>query len=373
MACKWTVPTFTTAKLPPAAPERELLVKMAADILEALIGAAYVDGGMSLAWLMIHLFFPSVVKDTHPSIGPCPDKNLSPIPIAPACLDDHIDSLVGYHFIDRSLIWEALTHFSWQRDMSTGFRQRLVFLGDALLDLIIDKRVFAHTPAMEESAMTQTKAALVNAHFLVFLCVEHNLVNTYVSSNPKPPQREESDTTATEKTLELWRFTRFGNPDILITQHAFFQRLAQLQGPIHDQLVSGATFPWGLLTQLRAERCYSGVIESIVGAIFVDTHGNIDECEKFLARIGLIADLDRVLKEGVVVDHPRSRLSTMAGSRKVEVHSIQSEGDVKAAGVGFSITLDGEQLASVQGCFTKDEAVVRAAELAVEILRLYGA
>lgn len=140
--------------------------------------------------------------------------------------------------------------------MSTGFRQRLVFLGDALLDLIVNQRVFArtHTPAMGESAMTQTKAALVNAHFLAFLCVEHNLVDTYVSSTPKLPQREESDTTATEKTLELWRFIRFGNPDIPITQHAFFQRLAQLEGPIHDQLVSGATFPWGLLAQLRAAR-----------------------------------------------------------------------------------------------------------------------
>lgn len=115
MARKWTVPTLTTAKSLPAAPKREFSVKMAADVLEALIGAAYVDGGgMSLAWSMIHLFFPSVVKDTRLSIGPCPDENLSPIPIAPACLDDHIDSLVGHHFTDHSLIWEALTHPSWQ-------------------------------------------------------------------------------------------------------------------------------------------------------------------------------------------------------------------------------------------------------------------
>ena len=220
--------------------------------------------------------------------------------------------------------------------------------------------------------MTQTKAALVNACVLAFLCVEHNLVDTYVNSTPKLPQREESDTTATEKTLELWRFIRFGNPDIPITQHAFFQRLAQLQGPIHDQLVSGATFPWGLLAQLRAGRYYSGTIQSVIGAISVDTHGNIEACEKFLARTGLIASLDCVLKKGVIVDHPRSRLSTVARSRKVEVHSIQREGDVKDAGVGVSITLDGKQLASVQGCFTKDEAVVRTAELAVEILHLDG-
>lgn len=38
-----------------------------------------------------------------------------------------------------------------------------------------------------------------------------------------------------------------GNPDILITQHAFSQCLAQWQGHIHDPLISGATFPWGYL------------------------------------------------------------------------------------------------------------------------------
>ena len=35
---------------------REISSKVLADVLEALIGAAYVDGGMPLAWCMIHLF-----------------------------------------------------------------------------------------------------------------------------------------------------------------------------------------------------------------------------------------------------------------------------------------------------------------------------
>lgn len=368
IARKWTVPTLTTAESLPAPPEKELSSKMAADALEALIGAAYVDGGMALAWSMIHLFLPNVVRNTPPSIGSSPDHNLSPIPIAPPHLDDNIDQLVGYHFTDRSLIWEALTHPSWQRDLSTASYQRLEFLGDALLDLIINRRIFAHTPAMSESTMTHVKAALVNAHFLAFLCMEHNL-ETGVRSIQQSPQTGTFDTTITKNTLELWKFMRFDNPDFLTTQRAFLQRHANLRDTIKHQLECGDEFPWGLLTKLRAEKCYSDIIESIIGAIFIDTHGDIDECEKFLHHIGMMKHLGRVLVDNVIVEHPRTRLYTMVGSRKVEYNDVPGKGNVKDVGFGVRVTLDGEELATVLGCFSKDEAVASGAEMAVERLR----
>lgn len=363
MARKWMVPTLITAKSSPPLPEKELSSKMAADALEALIGAAYVEGGMPLAWSMIHLFLPNIVRQTPPTIASSPDKNLSPIPIAPPHLDDKIDHLVGYHFTDRSLIWEALTHPSWQRDLSTGSYQRLEFLGDALLDLLINRRIFTHTPAMPESTMTQIKAALVNSHFLAFLCMEHNLV-TDVSTIHKSPDTGGFNPTTTKNTLELWKFMRYDSSDIPIAQRAFLNRLAHLRDPIRHHLVAGDIFPWALLAQLHAEKCYSDIIESIVGAIFIDTHGSIDECERFLVRIGMMTYLDRVLAEGVVTEHPRARLYTMVGSRKVEYHTAQSED-----GTGVTVTLDGEELATVRGLPSKDAAVARGAELAIEKLR----
>jgi len=368
IARKWTVPTLTAAKSLPALPEKELSSKMAADALEALFGAAYVDGGMPLAWSMIHLFLPNIIRDAPPSIGSSPDHNLSPILIAPPHLDNSIDQLVGYHFIDRSLIWEALTHPSWQRDLSTGSYQRLEFLGDALLDLIISRRIFTHTPAMPESTMTHVKAALVNSYFLAFLCMEHNL-ETGIRSIQQSPQTGQFETTVTKSTLELWKFMRFDSPDFPIAQHALLQRHASLRDIIKHQLERGDTFPWGLLMQLRAEKCYSDIIESIIGAIFIDTHGDIDECERFLHRIGMMRHLERVLMDNIIVEHPRTRLYTMVGSRKVEYLNAHGERNVKDAGFGVRVTLDGEELATVLGCFSKDEAVARGAEMAVERLR----
>lgn len=83
----------------------------------------------------------------------------------------------------------------------------------------------------------------------------------------------------------------------------------------------------------------------------------------------MVKHLDRVLVDSVIVEHPRTRLYTMVGSRKVEYHDVREKGDVKDVGFGVRVTLDGEELATVLGCFSKDEAVARGAEMAVERLR----
>jgi len=46
-----------------------------------------------------------------------------------------MEGLLGYHFKDQGLLLEACTHPSWQ-DGSPSY-QRLEFLGDAILDLLV--------------------------------------------------------------------------------------------------------------------------------------------------------------------------------------------------------------------------------------------
>ena len=47
-----------------------------------------------------------------------------------------LEQLLGYTFKDRNLLQEACTHASW-RDSTTPCYQRLEFLGDAILDVLI--------------------------------------------------------------------------------------------------------------------------------------------------------------------------------------------------------------------------------------------
>lgn len=151
----------------------EISSKVLADVLEVLISTAYIDGGMLLAWCMIHLFLTNIPEQMPPIGNKPPDKNFITTPH----LDKKIDRLIRHCFQDHSTIWEALTHPSWQRDLSTHSYQRLEFLGDSLLDIIITKQLYEHIPTMTENKTTGIKAAMVNAHFLVFLCMELGIEN----------------------------------------------------------------------------------------------------------------------------------------------------------------------------------------------------
>ena len=51
--------------------------------------------------------------------------------------------LLGYTFKDETLLVEACTHASWQDSPSN---QRLEFLGDAVLDLLVTVEFVTHYP-----------------------------------------------------------------------------------------------------------------------------------------------------------------------------------------------------------------------------------
>ncbi|KAF7589645.1 Dicer-like protein 2 [Aspergillus hancockii] len=72
---------------------------------------------------------------------------------------------------------------------------------------------------------------------------------------------------------------------------------------------------------------------------------------------------NRVLKEQVRVEHPRAILSKMIGSSSVDYYITRNVEDTSLHDV--TVTVNGEALAYVYGCLSKDECIVRGAELAV--------
>jgi dsRNA-specific ribonuclease len=83
--------------------------------------------------------------------------------------------LIGHKFRDRYIFLEALTHPSCQRDEFTESYQRLEFLGDAVLDMIVASALFADDANLSQGKMTQIKTALVNAQFLAYLAMQLTL------------------------------------------------------------------------------------------------------------------------------------------------------------------------------------------------------
>ena len=70
-----------------------------------------------------------------------------------------LEAVLNYRFINEQLIVEALTH----RSCKMGYNnERLEFLGDAVLDLVVGEYLFNRFPDYDEGFLSKIRASLVN-------------------------------------------------------------------------------------------------------------------------------------------------------------------------------------------------------------------
>lgn len=75
-----------------------------------------------------------------------------------------LEEKLGYRFRDRSLLEHAMTHSSYaneHRGQGLTSNERLEFLGDSVLGVIVAEHLFMEHPGMPEGELTRTRAALV--------------------------------------------------------------------------------------------------------------------------------------------------------------------------------------------------------------------
>ena len=89
-------------------------------------------------------------------------------------MDENI-SKISYTFKDRALEQLAYTHPSC--DAAYGDNQRLEFLGDAVLDLIIADALYQRLPGQDEGAMDRARASIVNGRSLAAKAKELGIEN----------------------------------------------------------------------------------------------------------------------------------------------------------------------------------------------------
>lgn len=77
-------------------------------------------------------------------------------------LQEHID----YTFKDITLLHLALTHKSYKKGVNN---ERLEFLGDAVVDLIVGEYLFLRFPSHQEGKLSKIRASIVNEEGLAML------------------------------------------------------------------------------------------------------------------------------------------------------------------------------------------------------------
>lgn len=76
-----------------------------------------------------------------------------------------LEEAIGYSFQDKSLLAEALTHRSYANEYQTESlpdNERLEFLGDAVLDLIVSEYLMVNLPEAPEGQLTRIRADVVS-------------------------------------------------------------------------------------------------------------------------------------------------------------------------------------------------------------------
>lgn len=143
-----------------------------------------------------------------------------------------VEVILGYKFNNQDLLEEAFTHNSYPEDRPSY--ERLEYLGDSVLNFLITKVQFFQYPGLSPGSLTQLRSANVSKEKLARVAVNHGF---YRYVRPKAPPLE-------EKIQEF--------------MHGMKEYPLQSNG------------------LLNAPKVLSNVVESTIGAVFVDSNCSLE-------------------------------------------------------------------------------------------------
>ncbi|KAL8714322.1 MAG: hypothetical protein Q9220_001653 [cf. Caloplaca sp. 1 TL-2023] len=235
--------------------QHQLGEKTVADVCEALIGAALLscrrEGNMDMAVKAVTALVSHPDHDVaqwadYYKLYTKPTYQLLQASAVQVSLATQIEKKMGYRFRYPRLLMSAFVHPSHPVFGGVPCYQRLEFLGDSLLDMVCVNFIFHRYPDRDPQWLTEHKMAMVSNKFLAAVAVK----------------------------LGFNRYLRFRSPAIESQNREYVQE-------IHDaeEESKGARDYWTLTK--TPPKCLSDIVESYLGAIFVDSEFDFSEIEKF--------------------------------------------------------------------------------------------
>lgn len=362
---KWS-PRYATGLLAitEPAPKVQRSSKLIADVIESLIGASYIIGGFDKAYLCLQTLLP---------LEPWSSVNAANTILYDAAHAEHgflnfglPEMLLGHTFTRKSLLLEALTHASFKGPNVHRSYERLEFLGDAVLDYIISRRLYAHEPALSHQTMHAIRTATVNASFLAFRMFETTVPEETTNKATMLPELQHR---------ALWQFLRTGDPVLNSHRDMALKRHQVVREQVITGLERDARFPWHLFALTDAPKFLSDIVESVIGAVYIDSHGDIPTCEGVVRRLGIFDILERILRDGVDCLHPKERLGHLAAEKNVQyvrAHHEEATDDGGGKRYKCQVKVGGKNVGGVEEGLKRLNAETIAAWRAVGILESGG-
>jgi endoribonuclease Dicer len=278
--------------------------------------------------------------------------------------------MLGYTFKRKLLLIEALTHASYEQDLHTTSYERMEFLGDSVLDMVVTGFLY-RAPGKHYSPghIYLRRAAMVNAHLLAYICLR-----CYVdidAAMPGPDAEGEISVQPGVHQVYLWQCLLHSSSRVMDDMAKTRARYHLHRANIEEALNSWTIFPWAELTRLQAPKFFSDMVEALLGVVYLDSEGDMDAVCGVMQNLGLMQILERIVEKDIDVLHPVSRLSLWADKREkvLEYDYQKSEGKITCV-----ILVDGWEEAKYTNIYhgraSQEEVRLLAAEKAIQALRL---
>lgn len=207
---------------------------------------------------------------------------------------------------------------------------------------------------------------MVNAPFLTFKMFEATVPENITNKETKKPEVQQR---------ALWQFLRYGGYQLTDTRDLALQQHEAAKEHINAALKHDARFPWQLLASTDPPKFLSDIVESVIGAVYVDTYGDIPTCENFMRRLGIIDCLEHILRDDVDCFHPKERLNVLAvnkGVKYVPIKGGHGDTSTKKGTYTCQVKIGGDDVGGRVEGLKKLNAEVIAAWKAVSILERSG-
>jgi dsRNA-specific ribonuclease len=352
-----------------------------ADVVESVIGAAYLHGGLPLGYECMKYFdlglewkpISTRINQILAGADALTCEQASPITTFPPQLED-VERMLGYTFNRKVLLVEALTHASYQNDANHSSYERMESLGNSILDLIVHDFLY-RAPGKNYSPghIYLRKAAVVNVHLLAYICLKTQMMKYAVVPMPNPETRLVEETLE-EHEIHLFNCLLHSSPRVLEDQINTYSRYKKMKSEIGCALAEGSTFPWAALTRLQASKLFSDMIESLIGAVYLDSRGDVAIVRGVMRELGIMQVLERMVEDDVDVLHPLSRVSlwTQKTGREVEFRTERKDRNAVCRVFIGGTELEGARvsISGSRGKVSEAEIKLKAAEAAIRELKL---
>uniref|UniRef100_A0A0E0M8Z7 Uncharacterized protein n=1 Tax=Oryza punctata TaxID=4537 RepID=A0A0E0M8Z7_ORYPU len=230
-------PSFVVGK-PCDRGHRWMCSKSISDSVEALVGAYYVGGGIAAALWVMRWFGIDIKSDM--KLLQEVKFNASHLCYLSKINDiEELEAKLKYNFSVRGLLLEAITHPSLQELGVDYCYQRLEFLGDSVLDLLITHHLYATHTDVDPGELTDLRSALVS---------NENFAQAVVRNN-------------------IHCHLQHGSGILFEQITEYVRSNLECQGK-ESEFLQHAT--------CKAPKVLGDIMESIAGAVFIDTNFNVD-------------------------------------------------------------------------------------------------